>query len=69
MYIAEQLGHEDARFTFRVYQKAAKRRERLDGSYLEAFDTALDWALMDTGRPEAPASRPRAQPRRTPFVA
>ena len=25
-----QLGHRDARFTFRVYQRAAKRRERLD---------------------------------------
>jgi integrase len=46
VYIAEQLGHEDARFTFRVYQRAAKRRERLSGAYLEAFDRALDWAEM-----------------------
>lgn len=53
VYIAEQLGHEDARFTFRVYQKAAKRRERLSGNYLEAFDSASDWALMGTGRSEA----------------
>ena len=42
VYIAEQLGHRDARFTFRVYQRAAKRRETLRGSYLEAFDSALD---------------------------
>ena len=28
---AEQLGHTDPAFTFRVYQKAAKRRERLSG--------------------------------------
>jgi hypothetical protein len=48
VYIAEQLGHTDPAFTFRVYQKAAKRRERLSGSYLEAFDQALQWA--DLGR-------------------
>jgi len=28
IYIPEQLGHTDPAFTFRVYQKAAKRRER-----------------------------------------
>ena len=48
VYIAEQLGHRDARFTFRVYQKAAKRREKLSGRYLEAFDKARDWARMGT---------------------
>lgn len=48
VYIAEQLGHEDPTFTFRVYQKAAKRRERLSGAYLEAFDRALEWALLGT---------------------
>lgn len=46
VYIAEQLGHTDPAFTFRVYQKAAKRRERLSGRYLEAFDEALDWAKL-----------------------
>lgn len=44
VYIAEQLGHTDPGFTFRVYQKAAKRRERLSGSYLAAYDRALHWA-------------------------
>jgi integrase len=44
VYIATQLGHEDPGFTFRVYQRAAKRRERLSGSYLKAFDRALEWA-------------------------
>lgn len=48
IYIAEQLGHRDARFTFRVYQRAAKRRERLSGRYREAFDAACQWALMGT---------------------
>jgi integrase len=46
VYIAEQHGHRDARFTFRVYQRAAKRRERLSGAHLAAFDRALDWAGM-----------------------
>ena len=48
VYIAEQLGHEDATFTFRVYQRAVKRRDRLTGNYLAAFDRALDWALTGT---------------------
>ena len=49
IYIAEQLGHRDARFTFRVYQRAAKRRERLAGEHLAAFDRALDWAATVSG--------------------
>jgi hypothetical protein len=36
----------------KVYAKAVKRRERLTGAYLEAFDRALDWAQI--GRLEAP---------------
>jgi len=48
VYIAEQLGHTDARFTFRVYQKAAKRRSRLSGAYLDAFDRACRWAQLGT---------------------
>jgi integrase len=64
VYIAEQLGHEDPAFTFRVYQKAAKRRERLSDEYLEAFDTALHWA--ETGRQpdEAPAAPTSSAPER-----
>ncbi len=69
VYIAEQLGHTDARFSLSVYAKAAKRRERLSAEYLAAFDRALDWALLGTsatnqlaeeasqripGRPERP---------------
>ena len=34
IYIAEQMGHKDARFTFSVYQRAAKRREKLSGRVL-----------------------------------
>jgi hypothetical protein len=29
-----QIGHEDARFTLRVYTQATKRRERLSGPHL-----------------------------------
>lgn len=56
IYIAEQLGHEDARFTFRIYQRAAKRRARLSGAHLAAFDEALAWASFGPDRPDvAPA--------------
>ncbi len=53
IYIAEQMGHTDPSFTFRVYQKAVKRRERLSGAHLEAFDRALEWAQMGTSGAEA----------------
>ncbi len=56
IYIAEQLGHRDARFTFRVYQRAAKRREKLSSRYLEAFDAACEWAQMGTKGIPAPGS-------------
>ena len=55
MYIAEQGGWTDPRFALKVYAKAAKRRERLSGAYLDAFDRALHWA--EVGRiaePEIP---------------
>jgi integrase len=56
VYIAEQLGHTDPGFTFRVYQRAAKRRDRLDGAYLQEFDRALEWTEMGRiGAAEAPA--------------
>jgi len=58
VYIAEQLGHRDARFTFRGYQRAAKRRERLVGEHLAAFDQALQWA----GNGQAAASEPVSGP-------
>lgn len=48
IFIAEQMGHRDARFTFRVYQRAAKRRQKLTDRYLEAFDAALVWAQLGT---------------------
>jgi hypothetical protein len=47
-YVSEQLGHEDPRFTLRVYGHAAKRRQRLTGSHREQFDKAIEWARMGT---------------------
>lgn len=47
-YAAAQLGHEDGRFTLSVYTKAVKRRERLSGVHLRAFDRAIEWARMGT---------------------
>jgi integrase len=47
-YAADQLGHEDPRFTLRVYAQATKRRDRLSGPHLRAYDSALEWARMGT---------------------
>jgi hypothetical protein len=52
VYSAEQLGHEDPGFTFRVYQRAAKRRDRLSGSYLDGFDRGLEWVAMGSESPD-----------------
>jgi integrase len=47
-YTSAQIGHTDPRFTLRVYTQATKRRERLSGPHLRAFDRALEWARMGT---------------------
>jgi integrase len=47
-YASAQLGHEDPRFTLKVYAQATKRRERLSGPHLRAYDRALGWARMGT---------------------
>lgn len=48
IYIPEQIGHRDPAFTFRMYQRAAKRREKLSESLLATFDRTVDWARMGT---------------------
>jgi integrase len=60
IYIAEQLGHEDPAFTFRVYQRAAKRRDKLEGAYAKAFDRALEWAAMGSEANASQAEAPSA---------
>jgi integrase len=47
-YAADQLGHEDPRFTLRVYAQATKRRDRLAKPQRDAYDAALEWARMGT---------------------
>jgi integrase len=47
-YTADQLGHEDPRFTLKVYAQATKRRDRLTGQHLKAYDRAIEWARMGT---------------------
>ena len=36
------------RFTLTVYAQATKRRERLSGPHLKAYDRALAWARTGT---------------------
>jgi integrase len=43
-YTSAQIGHTDPRFTLKVYTQATKRRERLSGPHLRAFDRAIEWA-------------------------
>jgi integrase len=50
-YAADQLGHEDPRFTLKVCAQATKRRDRLAAAHLKAYDRALDWASMGTSEP------------------
>jgi integrase len=47
-YTSSQIGHTDPRFTLRVYAQATKRRERLSGAHLRAYDRAIQWAQMGT---------------------
>ena len=48
VYIADQLGHTDPRFTLTVYTKATKRRSKLSGAYLAEYEKALVWAALPT---------------------
>jgi integrase len=56
-YTADQLGHEDPRFTLKVYAQAAKRRERLNATHRRAYDAALTWARMTDATAPAPETR------------
>lgn len=47
-YTAGQLGHGDPRFTLKTYTQATKRRERMSGPHLKAYDQAIEWAQMGT---------------------
>ena len=38
VYLAERLDHGDATLTFRMYERAAKRRERLTAEHLQVLD-------------------------------
>lgn len=60
VYIAEQLGHTDMNLTFRIYQRADKRRSKLSGHHLREFDQALEWARMGTSEDlQAPDHMPQ----------
>jgi integrase len=52
-YTSGQIGHEDPRFTLRCYAQSTKRRERLSGPHLKAYDRAIEWAQMGTNGVEA----------------
>jgi hypothetical protein len=41
-YVSAQIGHEDPRFTLKVYAQATRRRERLSETHRRAHDQAID---------------------------
>lgn len=59
-YTADQLGHEDARFTMRCYAQASKRRDRMAKPQQKAYDAALEWAAMGSNV-DIPAAMERAE--------
>jgi integrase len=60
-YAADQLGHEDPRFTLRVYAQATKRRDRLAKPQRDAYDAAIEWAQMGTNADlDVPVVSPKA---------
>jgi integrase len=48
IYVVEQGGWTDPAFAIRVYARATRRRQRLTGAHLTEFDTATEWAALDT---------------------
>jgi integrase len=52
--VGEQGGWSDPSFPMKVYARAVKRREKLDGAALEQFDAALQWAQIGIKRETAP---------------
>lgn len=63
----DQLGHEEPRFTLRVYTQATKRRDRLTGAHLKAYDRALEWAQTTLSRFLPKRRRPSEGMKRAPF--
>jgi integrase len=57
-YTADQIGHEDPRFTLRVYTQATKRRDRLAKPQREAFDRAIEWARIGSIVVDGPEAIP-----------
>jgi integrase len=58
VYVAEQGGWTDPAYPLRYYARAVRRRGRLSGAALAAFDAALDWARAGTnaGTEESPGA-------------
>lgn len=58
VYISEQGGWTNPNFAMKVYAKAIRRRQRLEGVHLEEFDAAIEWAQMGTNEITSEAFAP-----------
>jgi hypothetical protein len=66
-HVSAQIGHEDPRFTLKVYAQATKRRDRLSEQHRRAYDRAIAWAQIRSWSVCPPLrrqqkTRPRAGP-------
>ncbi len=69
VWVAQQLGHADPRFSIRVYARSVKRRERLTGETLQAFEKALSWAELGRIAPGLVMGASSGPDRQTEFLA
>jgi integrase len=44
VFVSQQIGHEDVRFTLNVYAQSVKRRERMTKAERHEYDRAVEWA-------------------------
>ena len=69
VYVANQLGHTEPRFSMKVYASAVRRRSRLTGVALREFDAALEWAALGSGEPDSVDPEPDADGGQSPETA
>jgi hypothetical protein len=53
VFVAEQGGWADPAFPIRLYARSVRRRQKLTGKYLEAFDAAIEWAALGSETTES----------------
>jgi hypothetical protein len=50
VFVSQQIGHEDVRFTLNVYAQSVKRPEHMTEAERNEYDRAVEWASWATRR-------------------